>query len=81
MKSLSINNIMSDFQYQVSVNIPVDINNVKLWFNTLNTIEHWINNHIGPHQLAWTYIHNSNSNLTIGFTNPEYKTFFLLYYS
>ena len=70
---------MSDFIYQVQINIPVDVNNVTEWFSKLISIESWINNNIAQYQIGWTYIHD-NQNLTIGFLQPEYKTFFLLYY-
>ena len=72
---------MNSFNYYTTIPWPtIDVNNTGNWFKELNNLENWMNSHIGEHQQAWTYIEHVET-LTIGFTKPEYKTFFLLYYN
>ena len=64
--------------YKVKLNI--DFNNIDSWFNNLHYIETWLNNNIGKQTHEWAYT-SDNNHIYIGFTNPEYKTAFLLYFS
>lgn len=68
---------MEDFQYHATIQWPTTD---KAWFSEIYNLEHWLNNHIGNHMIYWAYINNSDK-LTIGFTKPEHKTFFLIGYT
>lgn len=72
---------MEEFKYHAKIKWPsTDINNPASWFSELLSLEDWLNNNIGNHMHLWKYINNSDY-LTIGFSKPEHKTFFILAYS
>lgn len=67
---------------EYAVNIPwpvIDINDSSTWFQEMNYLEAWLEEHIGKHNVDWVYIRDP-TNLVIGFSKPEYKTFFLVAY-
>ena len=76
-----INISMEDFQYHASIQWPItNVNNIKAWFSEIYDLEHWLNDNIGNHMQYWAYI-NHTDKLTIGFTKPEHKTFYLIAYT
>lgn len=75
-----MDNYTETFKYQTSLTVYLkSIKTLNEWVITVSEMESWLNEHIGEQDHKWTYV-NYGINITIGFTEPEHKTFFLIGY-